>query len=374
MSAAARKHVLCEPEVYAPWADTMVAHLASQLGTDQLSLRAISLISSSLAPNTYRSYDQKLQKFAMFCNKQGKQILDCELSDVLRYVAWLAEEGRVAADSIQPYLSAINKLYLDLGLPAIASGRWVKNAVRGMHFQQRLAVPHGLYRTAIPAVVIYDILTHLPVVLSADCSLLDRLKRARACLVTVMAFLFCARPGAMAQLLDSHLVVTPGPSSAILLTPWKTKGQAHVQPHLVEPVAIPAAAFTAPSVQLNPVDIAALVQQYKVLRNFSLQGQVPEHMWALPGEGTHKYSAKHVDAWLEQALQLTDHQPPAGYNWTGHSMRKGAASAAAAAGVPLSKIRYLGGWSAQSITVEKTYIDPTCPASPAGTFFFSWLT
>ena len=64
--------------------------------------------------------------------------------------------------------------------------------------------------------------------------------------------------------------------------------------------------------------------------------------------------------------------PPHGEVWTGHSLRKGAASASDAAGVTLARICHVGGWSIKSSAV-KDYIDPTCPDSAAGRRYFGWL-
>ena len=63
---------------------------------------------------------------------------------------------------------------------------------------------------------------------------------------------------------------------------------------------------------------------------------------------------------------------PQGETWSGHSLRKGAASASDAIGVSLAKICYVGGWSSKSDAV-KDYIDPTCPACDAGRRYFGWL-
>jgi hypothetical protein len=50
---------------------------------------------------------------------------------------------------------------------------------------------------------------------------------------------------------------------------------------------------------------------------------------------------------------------PPQFKWTSHSLRKGAASAAACIGEPLTKIRYMGGWLKSSDVVNGKYIDPT---------------
>eukprot|EP00873_Tetraselmis_striata_P040134 jgi/Tetstr1/460398/TSEL_000076.t1 len=54
------------------------------------------------------------------------------------------------------------------------------------------------------------------------------------------------------------------------------------------------------------------------------------------------------------------------------SLRKGAASAANAIGVPLSHIRYQGGWATNS-DVVRDYIDPNVLPSPGAWFFFGHI-
>ena len=63
---------------------------------------------------------------------------------------------------------------------------------------------------------------------------------------------------------------------------------------------------------------------------------------------------------------------PAGEAWTGHSLRKGAASGAGAIDVALFRICFMGGWSIRSAAVHD-YIDATCPDTPAARRFFGWL-
>ncbi len=73
------------------------------------------------------------------------------------------------------------------------------------------------------------------------------------------------------------------------------------------------------------------------------------------------------------ALRATKQSPPAGINWTSHSLRKGAASAANAIKVPLNDIRYAGGWSTNSTGLESKYIDFSMPPSKAAYIFFGHL-
>ena len=94
--------------------------------------------------------------------------------------------------------------------------------------------------------------------------------------------------------------------------------------------------------------------------------------YALPGERRRTFAASALDGWLREILAHLGVQPPAGELWSGHSLRKGAASGSAAIDVALHRICYMGGWSIQSRAVHD-YIDPTCPSSAACRRFFGWL-
>jgi hypothetical protein len=77
--------------------------------------------------------------------------------------------------------------------------------------------------------------------------------------------------------------------------------------------------------------------------------------------------------WLQLALRATKHSPPVGFIWTSHNLRKGAASAANAIKVPISDIRYAGGWSTKSTVLESKYIDFAMAPSKAAYIFFGHL-
>ena len=83
--------------------------------------------------------------------------------------------------------------------------------------------------------------------------------------------------------------------------------------------------------------------------------------------------ADQIDAWLGSILGHLGEHAPAGEAWSGHSLRKGAASGAGAIDVALFRICYMGGWSVRSAAVHD-YIDATCPDTPAAWRFFGWLS
>jgi hypothetical protein len=76
---------------------------------------------------------------------------------------------------------------------------------------------------------------------------------------------------------------------------------------------------------------------------------------------------------LSRCLARRGLSPPAGFVYSMHSMRAGAQSAAAAIGVTIVTIRHMGGYAPGSKVPETTYIDPSCPPTPAAVSFFGWL-
>ena len=55
---------------------------------------------------------------------------------IVGYIGWLAERGTIGADSLQPYLSAINSMHADHGLERPALGHLVRRARQGMARRQ----------------------------------------------------------------------------------------------------------------------------------------------------------------------------------------------------------------------------------------------
>ena len=117
--------------------------------------------------------------------------------------------------------------------------------------------------------------------------------------------------------------------------------------------------------------LEALLAKWERLRDLSGRRPDDASYYALPGE-RHAPPSTAIDSWLKAILAYFALEPPAHESWSGHSLRKGAASAAASIGVSLDRICYCGGWKITSAAVHD-YIDPTCPASAAGRRFYGWL-
>ena len=114
----------------APSASTKA--LTSVFGEDEIGRIATSLFQSALTTRTRENYSSNLASFYTFCDTSLLDPLAVGPIDIARYVAWLGQRGTVAAESLQPYLSAINRLLLDHALPPVALGPLVTGARKGL--------------------------------------------------------------------------------------------------------------------------------------------------------------------------------------------------------------------------------------------------
>jgi hypothetical protein len=124
----------------------------------------------------------------------------------------------------------------------------------------------------------------------------------------------------------------------------------------------------------NPLLLAALRDWFALCATLAAgkQQHVHKQLWRLPWEGKPLTSSS-FDGFLSGALKRRGLSAPPGFVYTGHSARAGSLSEANALGVPIVTLRHMGGFAVGSRVPEATYIDPSCPPSPAGVIFFGWL-
>jgi hypothetical protein len=144
---------------------------------------------------------------------------------MVRYTAWLALHGRVAASSLQPYFSPVNKFFRDHQRQPIAVGDLLANARRGLEMLQKRLVP-STSRLPLPAPVALDILLEAATLrntLTWAPNTLPQLKIFRACLAVCVNYsIFCrAKTGARCQTGDLLVDI---PSQQICLFVRKSKG------------------------------------------------------------------------------------------------------------------------------------------------------
>ena len=110
-------------------------------GTDDLGARALALYHSSLQSGTYPNYGSNLTRLLTFCEENSIAPVDITNVEIARYLAWMADQGTLVADSLQPYLSPIDKLLMDHGKPPVALGSLIDGVRKGLAKCQRDLAP-----------------------------------------------------------------------------------------------------------------------------------------------------------------------------------------------------------------------------------------
>jgi hypothetical protein len=330
------------------------------------------MLSNSLAPFTYANYDSALRQFFIFCTEENIAPLHATPATRVRYTAWLALHGRVAAGSLQPYFYAVNKLFRDHRRQPIAVGELMADARRGLEMLQKRLVPSAS-QLPLPAFVALDILlaaATLRNTLTWAPTTLPQLKIFRACLADCVNYNFFCRAKTGARCHTGDLLVDK-PSQQIGLFVRKFKGD-HRRSSTDKLVFSPPTAANTVLADLQDYYTehrsAFCAKYYKRPPPYALRSFSPSDNSADWG------AASTVSAWLALALQAVNTSAPAGFKWTSHSLRKGDASAACCIGAPLPVIKYMGAWAENNSVTEGKYIDPTTTPTPAAWRFFGWLT
>jgi hypothetical protein len=366
---AQRKYVLRPATSCAPWAQGLKLSFGRALGDDALGSLALTFLTSAKEQSTYDAYMSELQHFMDFCDAENVSPLDVDVMDIVRFVAYVATLGTVSSHSMQPYLSAINRLLADNNREPIALGPLVNDAVNGFHGMQQ-ALREEAPRVPLDADVAKEIHDD-GVKLAAQAHVSDsELTALRDALATTTSFVWFNRSETTHSLKTSQLVAGTDADVAladerIWLVSDRRKGRKRLKHHQNKPIGIPLAALP---------ELANAINRYKHLRAAAYGARkLPDQLWALPEDKPSSWTSSVQNKWLASALKRVNRRPPPGFTWTSHSLRSGPASAARAIGVTIERIKHFGGWSVGSTTLEKDYLDPTVQATAGAWFFFGWL-
>eukprot|EP00873_Tetraselmis_striata_P006046 jgi/Tetstr1/426310/TSEL_016626.t1 len=314
--------------------------------------------------NTQELRRQTVSVFAEFCHdSENISPLEATTATVVRYVAWIGERGHIAAKSLQPYLSAINTFFeLHNLVPIAKDSLHLTSARRGLMLRQRRLDAAPL-RVPLPADVAYRFVTKAELIVSAPYP--EYHLDFRALLASVVNFMFFARglTGVSCRVRDVHV-----DTYNITLQVYREKGRAGRRgPDDLRVLLLPVSEHPRVARLLHHfIDNVQSVPLVTV-------GLATSNFWVVTAaERSKPWTAATMSDWLSAAISLVNAAPPAGTSWTSLSLRKGAAFAANAIGVPLSHIRYQGGWATNS-DVVLDYIDPNVLPSPGAWFFFGHI-
>jgi len=152
---------------------------------------------SSLQPSTLKNFGANLVGFFEFCELHAIAPLDDSPVDTARYIAWLGERETVAATSMQPYLSTINKFLQDHARLPVAIDPLVSSVRKGLEKCQRDENPNP-ERLPLPAPVAMSILEgaeHMLPSVQWD-PWEPRLQLMRASVAPVVSYIFFNRENA----------------------------------------------------------------------------------------------------------------------------------------------------------------------------------
>jgi hypothetical protein len=103
-------------------------------GDDELGEAATVLFQSATTKGTDQNYTSNIKRFFEFCDPSLLDPQQVSPIDIARYIAWFGKRGTsvvVAAASLQPYMSSINKDLQDHALPPVALGPLVSRIRKG---------------------------------------------------------------------------------------------------------------------------------------------------------------------------------------------------------------------------------------------------
>ena len=358
------RYSLKAPDRLAPWASALGGVWTRTFGASRATTPLlIAALSAGRAPNTYTTYQSAWNKFLLFAQATGLHPLRADQRDMCHYAAWLANQGTVDLSSCQPYFSAINAIYSDLGLKQPAAGELLARVRAGLRRMQVDNKPRE--RTlALPATVAkhwHDAATTLAKDITDN-----NVRRLRNLLACTLGFLTMSRPVSIVTLSrdDGVLLHTEGETGLVVC-------RSQVKTAHTKDLAVPGrAALSYPrSAFAALVQALGAYERYTRRHRFSYFFQLPGDVYTEPAET----NGSLLTTWFNDAVSTVPDTPPSGALWTPRSLRSGGASAAEAACVPRSKTEYVGGWAPGSTALSKHYIDPTYQHTSAGQFFFGHL-
>ena len=210
---AARRAVDVPADAEAPpgasWSEALRAHWRKRLGEHAETAEIISLLASSLAPSTAASYSDHIERFARWCARQPDQPspLPASTATVVRWIVSDVVRGdRVRAKSLQPYLSALNRIHRDLELDEPALGHVVQQVRRAVALRQA-GMGRATQRVYLPPPVVERVLLWALRQEDAElCASLRLCELFRAAVAIVLTFvIFCRGHSGSALRPGDHL-------------------------------------------------------------------------------------------------------------------------------------------------------------------------
>lgn len=293
-------------------------------------------IEAGVPASTRRAYTRDWQQFAHWCAAAGRVPLPATPETITEYVAHLTTAPRerpLAPSSIERALAAIRTTHRTANL-APPETKGARKVLAG--YRERLALAHdpaARPKRAEPA---------LPETLRAMLDTLDRatLSGMRDAVLLLLGYACAARASELAALNIADVTETP---EGLLVTVYRRKLKRH------DEVAVPYGSNPATCpVRAARAYLAALAQEDRT--SGPLLIRIDRHQRIAPpltrkgkliGDPQGRMTAEAVADVVARIAAAAGMEG----RWTGHSLRRGFATAARRDGKPLERIGRHGGWA-----------------------------
>jgi len=330
---------------------------------------------SSLSATTAANYRQRWTRYVDFCAEEGHDPQDAR--SPLLWLASLMQAGRIAGHNASQYMVPINYYFSALwGMARPSLGPYAGDYSRfkrgwrqgdadtGRVRFNRVPLPASVARAALEAAE--------ALVVDSQASLLD----FRALYHVAFGFAEAARADTGASLaLDD---VTVDAAGVIRVQHATAKGARTAAERAVRLIDGATCGGRLARLTLRWLELQRALRrecpdgEWRFLPDVGdKENRGKESFWRTPVDTVWRSSSALCSSWVARACQLLGVAPPPGDTWTSHSLRSGAASAAAALGVQLYQIQLLGGWKSP-LSLQQHYVFGVTPCA-AGMFFFGHL-
>ena len=312
------------------------------------------LLQQARRPSTKKSYNSKVDKFQDFCGRVQDEAGTPRLSSmpasqttILAFIGYLASLGKIRSSSLQPYLSAINSLHADFGFPKPAQGHWISLARKGFGEIEGSLNQAPTKAAPFPASYMLSILKH---------GLKDTTSshHIRVCACLTAQFAFFSRADSGINLLDEDVDIFNDTFSINVKAKNIERSQAAPLSRVTSTTHDPQRLFQQ------------LQEKWKRLRGHNIN---KSPYWLFQDEPP--ATAQIITSWLRDIMTALELHTPPGVSYTGHSLRRGGASAAHAINVSTPRIIAWGLW--RDFNTAISYIDVNVQQDQAAYIFFSNL-
>lgn len=293
---------------------------------------------------TWATRTSQWKKFVIFCEADGRPSFPADEGAVLAFIGYLRQEGRISAQSLPHYVSAVARYHTLAGLPSPTSSPLVKALMAAYSRATVPDVPEPV-RIGVSAAVVRKILRYG--LAASDPTVV------RDAALCVTGFLTGSRGSSVGAMELSDYGVSEAGVLSLRLVHRKGRNAR-------DPLVL---AYPPPPNGVPGEEPQDLLARWVTMR------PMLDCMWKLQEHDC--VNAEAVTQALVRVLRAVNVEPPNGCVYSSHSLRIGCYNELRALGLPEARIMHHLGWASQSM--GSVYYDPRIQVTDDSEFFFGHL-